>query len=332
MSSIDSFAAAFEGLRQSHETGRLAHAYLLQGSPEGNALALAESFLQLLFCRGAARPCGSCAECVNVKKHAHPDIFWLEPESKSRRIVIGDKDKDQIGIRDLNRFIAVSPLVGAWKVGVILHADRMTEQAANAFLKTLEEPQGASILLLLTDAAQHLLPTIVSRCQRVLLSAGPPAEEEMWREPVLEVLRRGVTGDVLEGLFQAGRLKAVLDAVRKVVTEEEEGRVRPGEPEEKEREKEAREARIAARAAGVRLSILRCMLEWRRDVLLVVLNAEANALYFPEEAEAIRRQAAGLNYAGAMRQVQAVDTMVRLLERNLPEEAVFEAGLRATPA
>lgn len=327
MSSIDSFAAAFEGLRQSHKAGRLAHAYLFQGSPGGSALALAESFLQLLFCRGPERPCGRCADCTKVKKHTHPDVFWLEPESKSRRIVIGDKDKDQVGIRDLNRFIAVSPLFGGWKAGVLLDADRMTEQAANAFLKTLEEPPGASILLLLTDAPQHLLPTIVSRCQRVLLSAGPPAEEEMWREPVMEILRRGVTGDVLEGLFQAGRLKAVLDAVRKVVTEEEEERVRPGEPEDKD----AREARIEGRVRGVKLGILRCMLQWRRDVLLAVLKADADVLHFPEEAEVIRRQAARLSYGEAMRGVQAVDTMVRLLERNLPEEAVFEAGLRATP-
>ncbi len=322
MSSIDSFSHAFEDLRRGFEAGRLAHAYLVIGSPRGNALALTESFLQLLFCREKVRPCGACAECRRIKEHAHPDVFWLEPESKSRRIVIGDDDR--VGIRDMTRFIAVSPLTGNRKVGVIVHADRMTEQASNAFLKTLEEPSATSLLLLLTDSAQHLLPTIVSRCQRVVLSPGAEEEDEAWRKPVLDILRRGLTADSLIAMVQSGRLKAVLKDVEKAVrAEEETGAGRRGEEDE-----ETIEARIKARVIEVRSAVLRQLLLWQRDVLLCVLRAEKDALRFPDEADVLKRQASGLTYEQAQRRLQAMDEVVRRLERNLPDELVFDVGLR----
>ena len=74
------------------------------------------------------------------------------------------------------------------------------------------------------------------------------------------------------------------------------------------------------------------MLLWQRDVLLTCLNAGEGVLHFEEEAETIRRQAAGLSYREALRRVRSVESMVRQLERNLPPETVFEAGLRSFAA
>ena len=81
----------------------------------------------------------------------------IEPEKKSRVIAVD-------AVRALNHRIQTSSFAGGWKVAVIKYADRLNDQAANAFLKTLEEPPARTLLLLLTDAPQSLLPTVVSRC------------------------------------------------------------------------------------------------------------------------------------------------------------------------
>lgn len=315
MSSIDSFTAAFEGLRQGFESGRTAHAYLVVGSPRGNALALAESFLELLFCSAKNRPCGECTGCARVRSHEHPDIIWLHPESKSRRISIEQ-------IREiLSPRMAQTSYEGGWKAGVLVHADRMTDGAANAFLKTLEEPPGRSVLLLLSDAPQHLLPTIVSRCQRVVLGGGSDEETGEWVAPLLEILRSGPPAGPLEARLQAGLLKSLLDAVKEGAAADVE---KKGGAEEDE---EVMEARIAARVVEVRSDIMRAILLWKRDVLLKVLRMDDRYLHFQAEREAVGRQADGLTYAQALADLRAVEIMISRLERNLPPEAVFGVGL-----
>lgn len=312
MSSTDSFERAFEGLKQSQEAGRTAHAYLIVGSPRGNAAALAEAFIQLLFCTGAKKPCGECEACRSIRERTHPDVLWIKPESKSRRIPI------EMIREELNPRIAQTSYAGGWKVGVLVHADRLTTEAANAFLKTLEEPPGRSLLLLLTDSVQSLLPTIVSRCQRIMLSES--GDDSPWRERVLEILRETRGADPLQAAAAAGRLKAILDEARKAIEAEETERVPDDEPEE------VTEARIASRVAEVRSAILCSMLLWQRDLLLTVAGAGSGVLHFPEDEQSLQRQAAGLSVGAALRRVQSVETMVRRLDRHLPDEAVFEAG------
>jgi DNA polymerase III delta' subunit len=319
MSSIDSFTTALDGLKQGYETGRLAHAYLVVGSPRGNALAFSEAFLQFLFCREKSKPCGKCPECERVKRHEHPDVLWLQPETKSRKIDI-EQIREELAPR-----ISRTSYGGGYKVGVILYADRLTEGAANAFLKTLEEPPGSSLLLLLTNSVQNLLPTIVSRCQRIVLSDAQE-EEHRWQAAVLDVLRRGPPQDSIEALIQSGRLKAILNEVKKAVSAEEES----AGDEANEESEEAHDARIAARVLEVRTSIMRQLLLWKRDVLMAVLGVGDEVLHFEDEKLVIREQAKNLNYARAMRQVEAVEGIIRRLERNLPDEVVFEVGLRGS--
>ncbi|MCX7008523.1 MAG: hypothetical protein NTY53_14945, partial [Kiritimatiellaeota bacterium] len=171
---------ALEQLRQGLDGGRLAHAYIVAGPVRGAASQLLEKFLPTLFCRGVIKPCGDCAECRRVAAHAHPDILYLEPESKSRVIVIGEQGEEE-GIRKVLRFISLTPFIGPWKVCMILDADRMNAAAANALLKTLEEPPPASLIFLLVESPQALPATIISRCQRLAVSAGLDAQEERGR-------------------------------------------------------------------------------------------------------------------------------------------------------
>ncbi|MFH0878226.1 MAG: DNA polymerase III subunit [Lentisphaerota bacterium] len=314
MSSIDNIAAAFESLKQSHEAHRLSHAYIVAGAPRGDALALAESLLRLLFCEHQTKPCGECPSCRRVTSHEHPDILWVEPEKKSRILSV-----DQI--RDLNLFIGKTAYSGSWKAGVLICADRLNESSANAFLKTLEEPPANSLLLLLTDSPQSLLPTIQSRCQRIVLSTGAGDDAgSAWSEQLMTILRLGVDSDVLNLLKGPSLLTALLDQMEESIEKDFD----EAETDEGEKSKEIRDARIKARLLEARSGMMRRILLWHRDVLLYSLSLPEPPLHFPGDAAILRRQAAQLTPARAMKNVQAVESMARLLERNLSAELVFD--------
>jgi DNA polymerase III subunit delta' len=136
-------AEAAEYLVRAHQLGRLAHAFLITGPDGSGKLALAEQFYR----------------AVNKVEHAarDPDFHLVQPESKSRRILVEQ-------IRALEEELRMRSATGKLKFGVIGEADRMMPQSANAFLKTLEEPPTGSLLLLLTSLPEALLETIRSRC------------------------------------------------------------------------------------------------------------------------------------------------------------------------
>ncbi|MBF0627423.1 MAG: DNA polymerase III subunit delta' [Magnetococcales bacterium] len=145
--------------------GRPGHAWLFHG-PEGiGKRTTALAWVQSLFCRqpvtvaDGLSGCGGCVACSKCAQGSHPDLQRLELlESKSRISV------DQV--RELTRFIAFTPLESAWKAAIVDDAALMNDAAANALLKTLEEPPSGSLLILITQRPGALLPTIRSRCQQ----------------------------------------------------------------------------------------------------------------------------------------------------------------------
>jgi DNA polymerase III subunit delta' len=154
--------SAFDLLCAAHEAGRLPHAHLFTGSAGSGKTWLAH------------RLAGLVMQCPPEAVLAHPDVHFIQPESKSRRIVI-----DQI--RSLERVIQRKPLLTANKVAILHDVDRMQPAAANAFLKTLEEPPPGSILVLTTSLPEAILETVISRCVETSLrggtvAAGPEAD------------------------------------------------------------------------------------------------------------------------------------------------------------
>ncbi|MBI2915147.1 MAG: hypothetical protein HYY08_04390 [Firmicutes bacterium] len=152
-------------LEKSVKSGRVAHAYLFCTTDEAQALSTALSLARALNCE-APEPqdggCGTCRSCQEIKAGRHADVRVLAPDGSS--IKIGQ-------IRRLEAEIALKPRQGRYKVWVIKRAQDMTDQAANCLLKTLEEPPGDAVLILIAPSRHLLLPTIVSRCQ-VLVSPG----------------------------------------------------------------------------------------------------------------------------------------------------------------
>ena len=140
------------------------HAYLLSGPP-----GVGKTETALAFAAGLACPhggCGTCVTCRRVQEGLHPDVEIVAPEGNVIR-------KEEI--TEINLHAAYRPFEARAKVYVFLEADSFNVEASNAFLKTLEEPPGHVYFILVTDHAERLLPTIVSRCQSVVLTPVPLA-------------------------------------------------------------------------------------------------------------------------------------------------------------
>jgi DNA polymerase-3 subunit delta' len=165
--------AALSYLRRAHEQRRLGHAYLISGGPGAGKRELASSLANLVN--------GTRAE--DVFAAGAMGVYLAEPESKSRRIVI-----DQI--RALEHSLQMRAADGRRKVAIVADADRLQSQAANAFLKTLEEPPNDSLLLLLSTLPEALPDTILSRCIPIPLAAKPNETPSAEETELVELLLR----------------------------------------------------------------------------------------------------------------------------------------------
>src|SRR5712672_2304396 len=199
-------AVAFEYLRGAHEQNRLAHAYLISG-PTGSGK-------QLLAAELASLVNGTKASDVfSVKAR---DIFIAQPESKSRRIIIEQ-------IRDLEHTLQMRASNGRRKVAIISEADRLQPQAANAFLKTLEEPPKDSLLLLLSALPEALPDTIVSRCIAIPLALNDEDKNKPEEEEVVELLQeatREQSWSIQHAYRMAQAFQRLLRAVREQIKSE----------------------------------------------------------------------------------------------------------------
>lgn len=147
--------------RRSLRSGKTAHAYIFEGPAGCGRKKTALALIQALFCAHAADDaCGVCASCRKVASGNHGDVHLVEPLPEKRDISIAQ-------LRDLQRELNLRPVEAPRKACVMEPADRMNISSANSFLKTLEEPPGNAIIILLAENADMLLPTIRSRCQLV---------------------------------------------------------------------------------------------------------------------------------------------------------------------
>jgi DNA polymerase III subunit delta' len=167
-------AAHTETLRRAARAGRFPHALLIHEAPGAGGEWLAAWSAQLMLCqRGAQAPCGECVGCRRVAALQHPDLGWMRPEGESRQIRIEQ-------VRDLCAELALTSHAGGYKVGVMTPADALNRFAANALLKTLEEPPQRTLLVLVATQPLRLPPTIVSRCQRLRVAAPSRERSLAW--------------------------------------------------------------------------------------------------------------------------------------------------------
>lgn len=154
-------------LNNALQNSSVAHAYLFYGQESIGKKQIAIEFAKSLNCESGTEgeACDNCITCQKIDNRTHPDFFYLEPV-KSTPTAREASIKIE-AIRELQRKLAFRPYEGKVKVAVIDDADLMNLQAANSFLKTLEEPPSATILILISSHPFKLLPTIISRCQTI---------------------------------------------------------------------------------------------------------------------------------------------------------------------
>jgi len=323
MDAIDLHAEAWEGIRKGYSSDRLAHAYVLVGSPRGSGLHFAESFLKLLFCESADKPCNECVSCRHVESHKHVDALWIEPQSRSRQILAED-------VRGLIKRMSQTSFEGGWKAGVILSADCMNVSSENALLKTLEEPPPRSILLLVTDSPQSLLPTILSRCQRIVLSSGASSAANMaWHQPLMDLLQDMPPTGGLDAARMASQLKGLFDVVKAGIADAvEEDLGQNSEAIDESKLKDILAARTNARLKEVQSDVFRVMLDWHRDVLLLTSAADDEYLAFPADHDVLTGQAKYHTQASVLQAIQIIDGMARRLDRNIPDLQIFDEAFR----
>ncbi|MFA7059606.1 MAG: DNA polymerase III subunit delta' [Pedobacter sp.] len=157
-----------EVFRRAIRSGKTSHSYIFEGTPGCGRRKTALALIQALFCGSSNDDaCGACLSCRKVISGNHADIHFIQPLPDKRDISI-----DQL--REMQRELALRPYEASRKACILEPAERMSVNAANSLLKTLEEPPGNAIIILLTENADMLLPTIRSRCQLVRFAPLPP--------------------------------------------------------------------------------------------------------------------------------------------------------------
>lgn len=172
---LDWLTPAWERIGQRIDAGRMPHALLLSGPAGVGKRAFAHALAARLLCRREAGlgGCGRCRDCELVKAGTHPDYRRVQPEDVGKPIVVA-------AIRAATEFVTVTPMISRRRVIVLCPAESMNRNAANAFLKTLEEPGAGAHLLLVSHAPSLILPTVRSRCEQIPLPAPDHAQALAW--------------------------------------------------------------------------------------------------------------------------------------------------------
>ena len=321
-------------LQRSLARGRLGHAYLFTGDQLDELELLARTLAKTLNCRNPVKTngvvtdcCDECPVCRKIDNQTHADIHWARPESKLRVITVEQ-------MRDLMQQIQLKPAEAEYKVTIIAGADRLNTQAANAFLKTLEEPPPKTILILLSTEPSRILETILSRCLRLNFSgdgARPlDAAQAEWLGQFGAMAANGQKSllgryRLLDALLQKlGEIRAGVDESLSARSPLE----KYDEVEKGLREKWEKElaAAIEAEYRRHRADLLLLIQWWLRDVWLHTLATGRELLKFPDipGAETVARR---INPRQALENLQTVEHAQRLLHTNVQETLALEVSL-----
>ncbi len=309
---------ALDYLRRAHEQNRLAHAYLISGPPGSGKQQLAAELASLVN--------GTAADDVFSAKAR--EIFVARPESKSRRIVIEQ-------IRDLEHALQMRAANGRRKVAIISDADRLQPQAANAFLKTLEEPPKDSLLLLLSALPEALPETILSRCITISLVRDGQLKVSDEEKKLVTLLQEGPHDQSWTIQFAyrlAQEFQRLLRSVREDVKRETDEALRKEQTRYKDATDgvwlEEREQYYKGRTESLylqrRAGLVETLFAWWSDVLRssngVVQRSLPGA---QEETAALARR---FSTAEILKRIRSLEELRDHLDRNIHEALAIEVA------
>jgi DNA polymerase-3 subunit delta' len=339
---FDRHAQGVQLLQRSLARGRLGHAYLFAGDNLEELESLARTLAKTLNCQKPVKTggmatdcCDACPSCRKIDGDVHADVFWVRPESRMRQIKIEQiTRRDESPGRVVNEIVNLKPTEAEYKICVISGADRLNANAANAFLKTLEEPPAKSVLILLSTEPQRILETILSRCLRLNFYGDGKRELNSAETEWLEKFG-GLAASEQKTLLGRYRLLDVLLQKLGEIRARTEESLTARSPLEKydEVEKNLREkwedelaAAVEAEYRRQRADLLLLVQWWLRDVWLHTLAAGKELLNFPKitGAEMVAHR---LSSRQALENLQTLEQTQRLLHTNVQEALALEVGL-----
>ena len=328
-------------LQRSLETGSLAHAYLFAGPAHVGKMTLALNLAQALNCEAVeprpdevgtqGRPCGECLSCLKIASGKHADVQVMELNGEA-----SEENRTKIAvsqIEDLQHSVSLPPFEGKCKVFIIDGAEFFSTGAANRLLKTLEEPVGRVVFILLAVDEKLLLPTIVSRCQRLELFLMSPiliedALKTKWHiEPekakLLSRLAHGCLGWAVSSARDDSLVQQRAESLEKlidIITADSEERFAYA----------AQMATQFSQNRGLIYARLDLWLDWWRD-LLIVKAGSVDSITNIDRLETLSDMAGGLSLAQIRAFIQSIRSAGLQLRQNANPRFVLDVLMLDIP-
>jgi len=321
-------------LQRSLEQGVVAHAYLFIGPPHVGKMTLALDLAKALNCEAAEPPCGTCASCQKIAsaKHADVQIIGLAGDRNSGEAKLQTEISiDQI--REMQHSASLPPFEGSFKVFIIDGAELLSHEAANSLLKTLEEPAGKVIFILLTSSERLLPATIVSRCQRLELTplAATEIETALCSRRDIEMPKAKLLAGLCRGCFGWALSAACDDELLQQRAERLERLLRVISGDGEERFNYA--LQLATQFSRNRALVgenLDLWLNWWRDLLLV--KAGCSSLITNTDLEAMLTSHAQDYSLGQIRDfITSIQMALEQLKQNANPQLALEVLMLSIP-
>lgn len=306
-----------EHLKNAIRTGKISHAYILNGENSSGKMMLAEAFAMALQCEaGGDEPCMECRSCHQAMEHNQPDIIYVTHDKPN--IISVDDIRHQ-----LNNDIVIKPYSSKYKIYIVDEAEKMNVQAQNALLKTIEEPPAYGVILLLTTNADSFLPTILSRCITLNLKS---VQEDLikshlmrkyqipdYQADVCAAFAQGNVGKAIQlaSSDEFNELKAdAISLIKKI--------------EDIDLYEMNQQIKTVSEYKNEINEFLDLITLWFRDVLYVKATNDVSNLIFKDEVYDIKKQAAKKSYYGIESILKALEQTRVRLNANVNFELVIE--------
>lgn len=306
-----------EHFKKAIENNKISHAYILTGEEGTGRKSIANAFSMALLCeKGGKEPCMVCHSCKQVLSGNHPDLIYVKHE-KPNSIGVDD-------IREqINDTIMIRPYSSYYKIYIVDEAEKMTVQAQNALLKTIEEPPYYAVIILITTNQEAFLPTILSRCVQLKLK---PLKDFTVKSYLAEHLNvpekeaeicaafaRGNLGKAIH-LASSDDFKELYQKVMMLVKN-------IGTMDIVSLLDHIREMKEQNFDIGDVLDLLQL---WYRDVLMYKVTKDMNLIIFKDEYKVINGMVQKVDYAGLEKILSGIDTARTRLDANVNMELVME--------